>query len=166
MFFALTKKLSISKKYGSRRCNLRAVKSLLYAPKVSRLENAMWSEPKAKKLSFARYINKLLNNFNVMDIKEIEKRIVDFAKKRASAKKFDLTPELSYIHLTEELGEVARQLSNKKIRPDLFDKDNLKEEIVDVILEATILANLCEVDLDKEIRQKIDALFKKHGFSE
>jgi NTP pyrophosphatase (non-canonical NTP hydrolase) len=94
-----------------------------------------------------------------MDIKEIEKRIMDFAKKRASAKNFDLTPELSYIHLTEELGEVARQLSNKKIRPDLFDEANLKEEIVDVILEAIILANICEADLDKEISQKIDALF-------
>jgi len=101
-----------------------------------------------------------------MDIKEIEKRIVDFAKKRAAAKNFDLTPELSYIHLTEELGEVARQLSNEKMRPDLFDKENLKEEIVDVILESIILANLCELDLDKEISKKIDALFKNHGFSE
>jgi NTP pyrophosphatase (non-canonical NTP hydrolase) len=100
-----------------------------------------------------------------MDIKEIEKQIVNFAKKRALAKKFDLTPELSYIHLTEELGEVARQLSNKKIRPDLFDEGNLKEEIADVILEAIILANLCKADLDKEISQKIDNLFKKHGFS-
>jgi len=100
-----------------------------------------------------------------MDIKEIERQIVSFAKKRALAKNFDLTPELSYIHLTEELGEVARQLSNKKIRPDLFDENNLKEEIVDVILEALILANLCKVDLDKEISEKIDALFKKHGFS-
>ena len=76
-----------------------------------------------------------------------------------------MTTELSYIHLTEELGEVARQLSNEKIRPDLFDKENLKEEIVDVILEAIILANICEVDLDKEIIQKIDNLLKKHKFS-
>lgn len=100
-----------------------------------------------------------------MDIKEIEQQIVDFAKKRTSAKKFDLTPELSYIHLTEEVGEVAKQLSNKKIRPDLFDENNLREEIVDVILEAIILANSCKVDLDKEISQKIDALFKRHSFS-
>ncbi|MEX0920523.1 MAG: MazG nucleotide pyrophosphohydrolase domain-containing protein [Candidatus Pacearchaeota archaeon] len=99
-----------------------------------------------------------------MDIKEIEKQIVDFARKRASAKKFDLTSELSYIHLTEELGEVARQLSNKKIRPEKFDEDNLKEEIVDVILEAIILANSCNLDLDKEINQKIEALYKKHNF--
>ncbi len=101
-----------------------------------------------------------------MDIKEIEERIVDFAKKRATAKSFDITPELSFIHLTEELGEIARQLSNKKIRPELFNEENLKEEIIDVILEAIILANICKVDLDKEISKKIEALFKKHGFSE
>ncbi len=101
-----------------------------------------------------------------MEIKEIEARIVDFAKKRASTKGFDLNSELSFIHLTEELGEVARQLSNKKMRPDLFDENNLKEEIVDVILETIILANICKVDLGKEINKKINALFKKHGFSE
>ncbi|HLC56638.1 MAG TPA: MazG nucleotide pyrophosphohydrolase domain-containing protein [Candidatus Nanoarchaeia archaeon] len=101
-----------------------------------------------------------------MDINEIEKRIVNFAKKRASIKNFDITPELSFIHLAEELGEVARQLSNKEMRPDLFDENNLKEEIVDVILEAIILANICEVDLDKKINQKIDNLFKKHNFPE
>jgi hypothetical protein len=32
------------KKYGSRAYKTRAVKSLLYAPKVRRLENAMWFE--------------------------------------------------------------------------------------------------------------------------
>lgn len=101
-----------------------------------------------------------------MDIKDIQKRIVEFSQKRAEAKKFDLTPELSYIHLTEELGEVARQLSNKKIRPELFNEENLKEEITDVILEAFVLAYTCKLDLDEEINKKIDALFKKHGFSE
>jgi len=100
-----------------------------------------------------------------MDIKEIENKIVDFANKRAKSKNFELTPELSYIHLTEEVGEVARQLSNKKIRPELFDEENLKEEITDVILEATILANLCKVDLDKEINKKIEELFKRYKFN-
>ena len=41
-----------------------------------------------------------------MDIKEIEERIVSFARKRASAKNFDLTPELSFIHLITRLSEV------------------------------------------------------------
>ena len=101
-----------------------------------------------------------------MDIKEVEEKIMNFSKKRAKAKQFDLTPELSYIHLVEELGEIAKQIYNEKARRDLFDKDNLKEEIVDVILEAIVLANLCKVDLDKEIEGKIKALFEKHEFSE
>ncbi len=48
----------------------------------------------------------------------------------------------------------------------MFDNDNLKEEIVDVILETLILAHSCNVDLDKEITKKIDGLFKRHGFSQ
>ena len=50
------------------------------------------------------------------------------------------------------------------MRPELFNKENLKEEIVDVILESLILAYQCDVDLDKEISNKIEALYKKHGF--
>jgi len=99
-----------------------------------------------------------------MDINEIQKRIVEFAKKRAKAKNFQDNPELTFTHLVEELGEIARQLTNKKMRPELFDENNLKEEVIDVILESLILAHQCNVDLDKEISNKIEALYKKHGF--
>ncbi len=101
-----------------------------------------------------------------MDIKDIQDRVIKFAQKRAEAKKFKFSPELSYIHLTEEIGEIARQLSNKQIRPELYNEENLKEEIVDVILESLILAYICKVDLDKDIKKKIDELFRKHGFGE
>jgi NTP pyrophosphatase (non-canonical NTP hydrolase) len=101
-----------------------------------------------------------------MDIKEIETRVMKFVEQRERAKGFKLTQEMAYIHLTEEVGEVARQLSNQKIRPDLFDRENLKEEIVDVILDALILAHTCNIDLDTDITKKLDALFKRHGFSE
>lgn len=100
-----------------------------------------------------------------MEIKDIQLRIVEFAKKRAMAKNFEDNPELTYIHLTEELGEIARQLTNKKMRPDLFNENNLREEIVDIILESLVLAHQCNVDLDYEINKKIEALFQKHGFT-
>lgn len=101
-----------------------------------------------------------------MDLKEIQNRIVNFSKLRASKKEYDLTPELVFIHLTEELGEIARQLSSKRMRPEKFDEENLKEEIVDVILESFVLANLCDVDLEKELAKKIEILFQKHEFKE
>jgi NTP pyrophosphatase (non-canonical NTP hydrolase) len=101
-----------------------------------------------------------------MEIKSIQKRIMDFTKQRTAKKGFELTTELSYIHLTEELGEVARQISNKKMRPELYDESNLKEEIADVMLESMLLANTVGMDLDKELNSKIDLLFKRHGFKE
>ncbi len=101
-----------------------------------------------------------------MELQEVQKRIMKFVHKRVKAANIKPTAELSYIHLTEEVGEVARELSNKKLRPNLYNEDNLKEEIVDVLLETLILADLCKVDLDKEIARKIDALYKKHNFKE
>ena len=99
-----------------------------------------------------------------MEIKEIQDKIMDFAQKRAKDKGFELTPELSYIHLTEELGEVARILSDKKIRPDKFNPEDFKEEIADVILESLILAKLCNIDIDKAMQDKINTLLKRHGY--
>ncbi len=99
-----------------------------------------------------------------MHINEIRDRIVDFASKRALKNNFELTPELHFVHLNEEVGEVARQLSNLKMRPEMFDEGNLKEEIVDVLLETILLAHACDVDLESEINRKIDSLYRKHGF--
>lgn len=101
-----------------------------------------------------------------MELEVLKKRIFDFAKKRSEAAGAEMTAETSYIHLTEEMGEIARQIFNKKLRPDMFDEENMKEEIVDVILESLILAEICGVDLEKEIDKKVEALYKKHGFSQ
>ena len=102
-----------------------------------------------------------------MDINELQALAVEFSRKRADKKGFKLTPELSYIHLTEEVGEIARQLFNKESRPELYDKENLKEEVIDVILVGMILSDLVGVkDLSGEIRKKLDALNKRYGFSQ
>jgi len=98
-----------------------------------------------------------------MDIKEIQKELMDFVNKRIKKEKTQLTPEISYIHLTEEVGELARQLFNKNFRKDSYDERNVKEEIADVILESLALASLFNMDLEKELLGKIDNLNKKHG---
>ena len=102
-----------------------------------------------------------------MDILEAQRRIVDWVEQRdASIDGYRSTPETSFVHLTEELGEVARQLTNRRVRQDRYDEANLKEEVVDVILESLILANLLDVELDSEIDNKIKVLFQRYGFSE
>ena len=97
-------------------------------------------------------------------IEDIEKKIMKLARKREKEKGFQYTPELAYLQLTEELGEVARQLSNKKMRQDLFDNNNLKDEIADVILESIILGKLIGMDIGKQLDDKINDLLEKHRF--
>lgn len=87
-------------------------------------------------------------------------------KKREEAKGFKTTPELSYIHLTEEVGEVARRLFNKKARLGKYYEANLKEEVSDLLMELMVSANSCNIDLDKEANKKFKALYERLVFSQ
>jgi len=93
-----------------------------------------------------------------MEIEEIQKQVIEFEKKWAANKGFEFTEELSTIHLMEELGEIARQLFNKKARPEKFNEENLKEEIIDVILVSLCLADKLNINLSKELINKINKL--------
>lgn len=100
------------------------------------------------------------------DIEEIQRRVMVFEQKRAALNKFELSTQTMFVHLVEEVGEVGRQLSNKVMRPEKYDEANLKEEIVDTILVALILAKLSGVDLNREVDEKIGKLFSRYGFKE
>lgn len=91
-----------------------------------------------------------------MDVTEISKKIYEFVEKRVSELGSELTPELMFIHLSEEIGEIARQLVNKNLPMRKYRKDNLKEEITQAILDLFVLSEIFEIDLPKEINKKID----------
>ena len=97
-----------------------------------------------------------------MEIEEIQKRIVEVAKLRQNKKGYNNTEELSTIHLMEELGEIASQLFSKQARPDKFNRENLKEEVCDIILESMILADILNINLSKELNDKIEKLMEEY----
>jgi len=97
-----------------------------------------------------------------MDISEISKEIYDFQVLRTSEFGADLTPELVFLHLTEEIGEIARQLVNKRIpKFRSYDLENTKEEVVQSMLDILVLARLLEIDLPVELKKKIDQMKKR-----
>ncbi len=96
-----------------------------------------------------------------MEIKELQKRVLEVEKKWAAKKGFEFTEEISIIHLMEEVGEIARQLFNKKARPEYFNKENLKEEVIDVILVSLCLADKLDINLSEELINKINKLNKR-----
>jgi NTP pyrophosphatase (non-canonical NTP hydrolase) len=52
------------------------------------------------------------------------------------------------------------------MKPEKYDEDNLREEIIYNLLEILILADTYNIHLDEEIKKKTDFLYKKYGFNE
>ena len=99
-----------------------------------------------------------------MEIDEIQNKIMKIAEKISEESGCKLEAELSWTHLMEEVGEIAREFFNKKARPEKFDEKNLKEEVCDVILESLVLAKLLNVDISEALNKKINKLNERHGF--
>ena len=75
------------------------------------------------------------------------------------------TKQSALIHLVEEIGEIARQVTSEYHRPEKFDRKNLASELADTLMFIVVLADLYEIDLSSEmtasikrVRHKIDML--------
>jgi NTP pyrophosphatase (non-canonical NTP hydrolase) len=96
-----------------------------------------------------------------MNIEEICKEIYRFQEKRISDLGAELTPELVFIHLSEEVGEIARQLVNRKLAIRKYEEENLKMEITQAILDLFVLSEIFNVDLPKAITIKMEEMARK-----
>jgi NTP pyrophosphatase (non-canonical NTP hydrolase) len=61
-----------------------------------------------------------------------------------------------FLHLYEEVGEIARQLVNKNLTFREYDEGNLKEEIVQVMLDLFVLSEVHGIDLPTALTRKIE----------
>ncbi|MFH1801829.1 MAG: MazG nucleotide pyrophosphohydrolase domain-containing protein [archaeon] len=94
-----------------------------------------------------------------MDIKEFQEKALDACEgihQLPNRKKH--TKQSAVIHLMEEVGEIAKQVTNEYHRPEKFDDKNLGEELADVMLFVATLARLYEVDLSKEMQDLIERI--------
>ena len=96
-----------------------------------------------------------------MDIVEISKRVYPFQKQRVTELGVELTPELVFFHLSEEIGEIARQLVNKNLPMREYEESNLKEEIVQAMLDLLVLSEVFNINLSEALNRKIDEMAKR-----
>ncbi|HEY1686991.1 MAG TPA: MazG nucleotide pyrophosphohydrolase domain-containing protein [Tepidisphaeraceae bacterium] len=80
---------------------------------------------------------------SALSIAEFQKHI---SKRYEAADRARGTPG-TWLHFSEEIGELARALARD-------DKDNLAEEFADVVAWLCTLANINDIDLEAAIRQK------------
>jgi len=93
-----------------------------------------------------------------MEIEEIPKRVVEFSDIRKEKGNYDLTEELSFAHLVEEVGELSKEMFSKKARPEKYSEINLKKQVCDIIIESMILADILKMNLSDELNKKLDEL--------
>lgn len=67
-------------------------------------------------------------------------------------------PYYSFVRIVEEIGEVARQIFSEKVRPEKYDEENFKEEIVDVIIELLYYSSLHGIEVEKMIFEKLEKI--------
>lgn len=96
-----------------------------------------------------------------MDIVEVSKRVYQFQKERVTELGAELTPELAFFHLSEEIGEIARQLLNKNLPMREYETSNLKEEIVQAILDLLVLSEIFNINLPMALNKKIHEMAKR-----
>lgn len=96
-----------------------------------------------------------------MDIVEVSKRVYRFQKERVAELGVELTPELVFFHLSEEIGEIARQLVNKNLPMREYEESNLKEEIAQAMLDLLVLSEIFNINLSEALNRKIDEMTKR-----
>jgi NTP pyrophosphatase (non-canonical NTP hydrolase) len=96
-----------------------------------------------------------------MDIEELQKQAMEGARKRLSKVKLEPNIDLTMTHLMEEIGEVASQINNKKLKRREFDINNLGEEISDSIILLSLLAEQHDINLEEAISKKLKEIEHK-----
>jgi NTP pyrophosphatase (non-canonical NTP hydrolase) len=96
-----------------------------------------------------------------MNIEEVSRKIYRFQKKRVTELGGELTPELVFLHLSEEFGEIARQLVNKNLSYRKYEESNLKEEITQAMLDLLVLSEVVNVNLSESIARKMDEMAER-----
>jgi len=96
-----------------------------------------------------------------MDIEKVSKRIYGLQKKRVEDLGSKLTPELVFLHLSEEIGEIARQLVNKNLAMREYEESNIKEEITQAVLDLLVLSEIYDIGLSEALVKKMEEMSKR-----
>jgi NTP pyrophosphatase (non-canonical NTP hydrolase) len=97
-----------------------------------------------------------------MEMNEFKKQVLKaFSEMDKMPNRKEHTKQSAVIHLVEEVGEIARQVTSEYHRPEKFDKENLGTELADVMMFIVLLSKLYDVDISKEMENSIKRVEEK-----
>ncbi len=97
-----------------------------------------------------------------MELKELQKKSDEIIDKMDEKFKCKHCVNHTFLHLIEEIGEIAREINKPNIRNKDIDKEELGKELADVMIFVLRLANLHDIDLEESIKEKINELTERY----
>ena len=90
-----------------------------------------------------------------MEIKEAQKQSFELLETINNKNNVKHNPDSMFLSLAEEVGEVARELSKKQknTKRGEFNKDELADELADVMSRALVIAE--DNDMDRAFQNKL-----------
>ncbi|GEM_PF-3125460 len=94
--------------------------------------------------------------FSFMEVKELQARIIELMD--AWDKKRNTVPneQLTFNHLVEEVGELAREYVNKEHRKEKYNEKELENAIGDAFIQLVRLAHLRGLDIEEVVLKIIE----------
>jgi len=97
-----------------------------------------------------------------MEIKKFQDEVIrTFAEMDKMPNRKPHTNQSAVIHLVEEIGEIARQVTNEYHRPEKFDGKNFGTKLADTMMFIVLLAKMYNIDLSKEMQNAIERVDNK-----
>ena len=96
----------------------------------------------------------------MLEIQELSSEITNMLDAKRHAK-HDV--ESSVIHLVEEVGEIAREVINKKFDRAPTDVKKFEAEIADAFIMLAHIANLLGIDIESSVKNKAEELKVRYG---
>lgn len=84
-----------------------------------------------------------------MQVKEFQKKINEVTQRWIKKQNYKPTEENTFIHLVEEVGELARQYVNKEKRKEKYSEEELENAMYDILVHVFWLAHLRNIDIEE-----------------
>jgi NTP pyrophosphatase (non-canonical NTP hydrolase) len=98
-----------------------------------------------------------------METKEFQGKCAKIVKDIDAKYNINRDPHFSFVQFIEEVGEFAKEINKPKLRNKEIDRENLKGEFADVMLQFAILATMFDVDFEDAVESKLKILKERHG---
>jgi len=98
-----------------------------------------------------------------MEVNELQKLSNEIVEEIDNKLSVNHNANNTTLHILEEIGEIARQINNPTFRNKEINKENLSEELADVLILIIRLANIHNIDIEEAILKNIEKLKQRHN---